>query len=179
MGFKLLMDILTLTCCKHPSSRGNICETSFDYLKKVVLSRKFDGLSIQYMVISKRQHKKWLRLMMGMMEESSYSPIIRVLGIGVEDGFIKLKLKFYRECEGREGWHEDEYCEIKRIIGEVLDNKQSLIALICLNHIFGLESVRGFTASYNVDVEEERIGCPCTEAIDAKVYRITIKHHRS
>ncbi len=177
MGFKLLMDILTLTCCKHPSSRGNICETSFDYLMKVVSSRKFDGLNIQYTVISKRQYKKWLRPMMAIMEESSYSPIIRVLKIGIKDDFIKPKS--YKECEGREGWHEDEYCEIERIIGEVLNNKQSLIALICLNHIFGLESVRGFTANYNVDVEEERIGCPCTEAIDAKVYRITIKHHRS
>jgi hypothetical protein len=175
MGFKLLMDILTLTCCKHPSSRGNICETSLDYLKKVVSSRKFDGLNIQYMVISKRQHKKWLRPMMGMMEESSYSPIIRVLKIGIKDDFIKLRS--YKECEGREGWHEDEYCEIERIIGEILDNNQFLIALICLNRIFGLESVRGFTASY--DVEEERIECPCTEAIDASVYKITIKHHRS
>ncbi len=33
MGFKFLMDILTLTCCKHPSSRDNICETSHSYLE--------------------------------------------------------------------------------------------------------------------------------------------------
>jgi len=44
--------------------------------------------------------------------------------------------------------------------------------------LVGLKSVRELTASYEVDVEEERIECPCTETIDASVYKLAIKHHR-
>ncbi len=168
MGFKLLMDMLTLFCCKHPSPRGNTCKTSFDYLKKAISSGKFDDLDIQYMLISERQHKKLLKYVM----EEDYSPIIRDLKI--RGRFVKLKS--YEECKERGKWHEDEYCEIERIIGDVLENKQSLIALICLNHVFSLESLRKLTMGYNVDVEEERIECQCTGVIDAKVYKVTIKH---
>jgi hypothetical protein len=50
---------------------------------------------------------------------------------------------------------------------------------VCLNYIFGLESLRELTAGYKVDVEGERVGCLYTEMIDAKVYRVTIEHHRS
>ncbi len=171
MGFKLLMDMLILSCCKHPSSRSDICEISHNYLGKIILSRRFDGLDIQYMLISERQHKKWSKYV---MEEDFYSSVIRSLKIGMKDHFIKFKS--YEECKGRGGWHEDEYCEIERIIREILDNKQSLIALICLNHIFSLESLRKLTTGYNVDVEEEKIECRCTEVIDAKVYKVTIKY---
>jgi hypothetical protein len=167
MGFKLLMDMLTLFCCKHPSPRGNTCETSFYYLKKAVSSGKFDDLDIQYMLISERQYRKLLRYVM----EEDYSPVIRDLKIRGQ--FVKLKS--YEECKERGKWHKDEYCEIERIIGDVLENKQSLIALTCLNHIFDLESLRKLTTGYNVDVEEERIECQCTGAIDAKVYKVTIK----
>ena len=168
MGFKLLMDMLTLFCCKHPSPRGNTCKTSFYYLEKVVSSGKFDDLDIQYMLISERQYKKLLKYVM----EEDYSPVIRDLKIRGQ--FVKLKS--YEECKERGRWHEDEYCEIERIIGDVLENRQSLIALICLNHIFDLESLRKLTTGYNVDVEEERIECQCIEVIDAKVYKVTIKH---
>jgi hypothetical protein len=170
MRFKLLMDMLTLFCCKHPSLRGNICETSFDYLKKVVSSGKFGDLDIQYMLISERQHKKLSKYVM----EEKYLPVIRSLNVRMRGQFVKLRS--YEECKERGRWHEDEYCEIERIIREVLDNKQFLIALICLNHTFSLESLRKLTTGYNVDVKEERIECQCTEAIDAKVYKVTIKY---
>jgi len=122
------------------------------------------------MVISERQHGKWLK---HRIKESSYSPIIRGLGMGIAD-FIKPRS--YEECEGRGGLHEDEYRGIERIMGGILNNKQLLLALVCLNHIFGLEGLRGLTASYRVDVGEERVGCQCIEEIDARVCKVTIKH---
>jgi hypothetical protein len=63
----------------------------------VTSSREFDGLDVQYMVISERQHGKWLK---HRIKESSYSPIIRGLGMGIAD-FIKPRS--YEECEGRGG----------------------------------------------------------------------------
>jgi hypothetical protein len=170
MGFKLLMDMLTLFCCKHPSPKSDICKTSRDYLSEVISSGKFDDLDIQYMLISERQHKKLSKYVM----KEKYLPVIRDLNIGMRNDFVKLKS--YEECKGRGRWHEDEYCEIERIIGDVLENKQSLIALICLNHVFSLESLRKLTTGYDVNVEEERIECQCTEVVDAKVYKVTIKH---